>query len=178
MSDNLLEVFHQLRRYIEHDLDQLLEQPEGGNYAAVLLIVIGCEALSRLLGKPIDSIFIEKLMKPYGLNDAMAQDVADALRNGLAHIYDTKYIEAGNLKFELVVSWGKMKHLSINRDSPGLFLNVRTMRDDLRNEFEEIARQLEINNSKTLNVSAEWKKKRTKQSHKSVKEWKKKFEIK
>lgn len=177
VNGKLIHVFNLLRQYLEHDLDQLLKEPEGGNYAATLLIVIGCEALSRLRGKPTDSIFIERLMKPYGLSDGMGRDVANALRHGLAHTYDSKYIQAGNLKIELVVSWGQKQHLGIDEAKPGLFLNVRTMRDDLFKVFADVANDLETDSTNVADVPDEWKKKRIEQADPASRaEWKQRFE--
>ncbi|HET8580637.1 MAG TPA: hypothetical protein VFL31_06540 [Nitrospiraceae bacterium] len=110
MPDNVRDTFDQLRQFAKGDIGQILAQEQGGNYAAALLIAAVCEGLSRLLDQPENSVLIQLLAK-HGLSQTMAADVADALRQGLAHVYDTKYIQAGKLKFELVVSWGKKPHL-------------------------------------------------------------------
>ncbi|MCA1838072.1 MAG: hypothetical protein LC674_04720, partial [Actinobacteria bacterium] len=109
------------------------------------------------------------------LGDAMTEDIVEALRNGLAHTYDTKYIQAGKLKIEIVVSWKRMDHLSVDKTSPALFLNIRTMREDLRRAFAEVASRLEA--SPPSEVPREWKSKQISQAQSnSVAPWKKLFE--
>ena len=73
---------------------------------------------------------------PYGLDEHMADDLFDALRPELAHVYDTKIVKAGPLECGIYVGWGKYEHMSILRDrNPhGLYLNVKTMWAD----FERI----------------------------------------
>src|SRR2546427_1650040 len=90
--------FEQLRAFIANDIRPFMEQEHGhetfGNYTAVLIVVVGAEALSRLLSQPTLYIFSEFLMRPYGIDRYMAEDVADALRPGLAHVFETKGIRA------------------------------------------------------------------------------------
>ena len=131
MPNTVRETFDQLRQYLKGDINQLLAQAEGGNYAVALLVAIGSEALSGLQGFRDDTVFVD-LMTKHGLTPEIASDVFEALRHGIAHVYDTRYIQSGKLKIELIVSWGRREHLTVRRDPPGLYLNVRTMWDDLR----------------------------------------------
>src|SRR5260370_42330209 len=86
-------------------------ETKAAHYAAALVIVVGCEALSTLLDKDEAHVFVDKLILPYGrLNRAMAEDVWDALRNGLAHSFDTKAIRVKNRRLELMVSWEDYQH--------------------------------------------------------------------
>jgi hypothetical protein len=175
--ERVVDVFPKLRKYITYDIEQILKQEHGGNYAAALLVVVGCEIVSKLQRlKGDDEIFIERLARPYGINRHMAEDIADSLRNGLAHMFDTKFIKAGSLQFELLVSWGQRQHMTIQRDPPALFLNIRTMWTDLQRIFEEFAERLAADPNGGGEVPELWKKKRIKHTGSaSIAGWKEWF---
>ena len=137
MPDSVRETFAQIRRFVTADLGAILALDPGGNYAAALLIAVACEALSRLTNRPTD-FYLTEILKRRGLRRELAEDVAEALRNGIAHSYDTRYVEAGSLRVELIVSWGAEPHLSMRQNPPGLYLNVRTMAEDVEAVFQEL----------------------------------------
>src|SRR5215510_6162815 len=66
-NDEFLEAFERLLYWVTSGLRRIMEiERKPPNYAAALLIVIGCEALSRLLGRPSPySIFVDDLMGRY-----------------------------------------------------------------------------------------------------------------
>ena len=128
--DTVREAFDELRQALKGVVNPLLAQTEGGHYAIALLVAIGSEALSRLQGFGEERVFVEMTRKR-GLTPEMASGLYNALRNGIAHTYD-KFIKTGDLTIELIVSWGQKKRLTVRRTPPGLFLNVRTMWEDLR----------------------------------------------
>lgn len=134
-------VFDHLRLTLETEIPRQLEHPEGGHYVVALLVAIGSEALSRLQGQPAEHLFV-KMTTQHGLTERMASTLFDALRHGIAHLYDTKYIKAGSLMIELSVSWRLKKHLSSRPDPPCLYLNVRTMWGDLQAELARLADSL------------------------------------
>lgn len=140
-AETVRATFDELRQALKHVIDPLLAQDDGGHYTVALLVAIGSEALSRLQGRTEDHIFVA-LMTKRGLTAEMARDVFKALRHGIAHTYDTKFIQAGRLKVELIVSWRLKTHLSVRREPPGLFLNVRTMWEDLRDVIEALKASL------------------------------------
>jgi hypothetical protein len=137
MADNVRDTFDKMRQHVKWDLRAVFDADHGGNYAAALLIAVACESLSRLRDQPTD-FYLAGLFTKHGLKQELAHDVAGALRDGVAHIYDTLFIKAGGLRIELIVSWGKSDHLSRRADPPGIYLNVRTMANDLRALFEEL----------------------------------------
>jgi hypothetical protein len=143
VPDNVRDTFDQIRQFVKWDLRAIFEADHGGNYAAALLIAVGCEALSRLMDRPT-AFYLTEILTKRGLRRELAEDVAEALRNGIAHIYDTLYLQAGPLRLELIVSWGAMPHLTLRKEPPGLHLNVRTMADDLRGVFEELREALPV----------------------------------
>src|SRR6266446_1621410 len=137
------EVFLDLRKFVTHDARQILSLERGGNYAAALLIAIGSEALSRIQGLGKTTVF-RRLVTPYGLNDHMADDLFDAVRQELAHMYDTKLIKVGDHIFGIYVGWGGLAHMSVlrDRDPHGLCLNVKTMWEDFERILAEAAEHL------------------------------------
>jgi len=168
MPNTVRETFDQLRQYLARDIHRLLMHTEGGNYAVALLVSIGSEALSRLRGCRKETVF-EQLLTKHGFPSRMAKDVFNALRMGTAHICDTKYIQSGKLKIELLVSWGEKKHLTVRRDPPGLYLNVKTMWNDLHEVLEELNATLPTGGS----IPKEWIRKSVEQGDpKAVADWK------
>ena len=96
------------------------------------------------------------------------KEFAQALRQGLAHVYDTKYIQAGKIRFELIVSWGRKPHLRARKNPPGLYLNVRTMWSDLQEMLRELKQTLPPGGA----LPRRWLKECVQQAHpKSIAEW-------
>jgi hypothetical protein len=120
LSETRREVFDRLRLAMKGDMRRVLEWSEGGHYVAALLVATASESLSKLQDQPDEFVFVGLLTK-HGFNREMAVDVFDALRDGLAHVYDTKFIRVGEgCLIELVVSWREKKHLTVRRDPPGI----------------------------------------------------------
>lgn len=170
-------LFKQLEDFMRHDVKNVLRMEHGGNYTAALLIAVGAEALSRIEDRSSDSVFIEMLTKHGVVDQHVAEDIVDALRHGVAHVFETKYIEVGKKRIELVVSWGKLSHLTTTvTDPPGLVLNVRTMWEDLQQALAEAARRLAAKPAWAEQAPKSWPKKWGKQaSPKALLGWKKLF---
>jgi hypothetical protein len=133
--------FIQLRDFLRHDVKNVLRMEHGGNYTAALLLLVGAEGLSRIVDSGDEDAFVEMLHRR-GLDRFVAHDVFEALRHGLAHSFETKDIQVGNAHVELVVSWGAQVHLSRTLNPPKLFLDVRTMWDDLQIMLREVETRL------------------------------------
>jgi hypothetical protein len=126
-----------LRYPIKTTLREIVKQ-DTGHYAAALLIVIGCEGLSRLLKQPDHHIFVKELITPHRkITEGMARDLWEALRQGLAHIYDTNFIGVAGKNVEIVVSLRELPHLTRRDSPPGIYLNIETMHRDLDKIFEQ-----------------------------------------
>lgn len=136
-------VFDHLRLTLEKEVPRQLEHPEGGHYVVALLVAIGSEALSTLLDHKPNHVFV-KMMTKHGVTPTMAATLFRAMRNGIAHFYETNYVKAGPLEIELSVSWGQKTHLSVHRAPPILYLNVRTMWEDLQAELTQLAVTLPV----------------------------------
>src|SRR2546426_7151758 len=105
--------YEQLRSFIINDLTLLVQQETGGNYLAACLIACACEALSRFkYGLPhkgelfFSEMTLTEKWKP------VAESLYDALRNGIVHGYDTKFIIVASHRVEIVVSWKQHPHLT------------------------------------------------------------------
>jgi hypothetical protein len=127
----------------------------GGNYTAALLLAVGCEALSLLLEQGPDDVLVG-LFTRRGIDQHMAKDIVDALRNGLAHAFDTKFVQVGPKQAELVVSWGAQEHLKCETAPPRLYLNVRTMWDDLKQALDAVEERLKSEPTWAERVPKDW----------------------
>jgi hypothetical protein len=132
--DEIRDRFDTLRRFLLDDLDLVVTQPVGGNYAAVLLITAACDAVGRLRygtragGEP----FFAEYLLPARWRPVGAQ-LFDALRNGLAHAYDTKIVvQIGDRPIEVVVSRREDVHLSFDAADCRLFVNVEALTTQLK----------------------------------------------
>jgi hypothetical protein len=136
--------FAELRASLENNMNHILRddrinENQAGHYPAAILIVVGSEALSQLRGKRDDHVFVE-MMAEHGVENVFARKLFDALRNGLAHLWDTNSLDVGREQVELVVAWKETRHLSLRSSpSPGLNLNVRAMWDDLQKALTKYA---------------------------------------
>jgi hypothetical protein len=148
--------FTQLHEFLQHDVKNVLRMEHGGNYTAALLLLVGAEALSRIVDAPDDAVFVE-LLHRRGIDPIVSADLFEALRHGLVHIFETKYVQVGPVYVELVVSWGQREHLSREGNPPRLVLNVRTMWDDLQKMLAEVEEQLKGDAPWASQIPRDWK---------------------
>lgn len=142
--------FQQLFSFLLHDLEFIVSQAQGGNYAAVLLAMSACEALGRVRygGEGKGSQFFAEYLLPVAWQP-LAPDLYNALRNGLAHSYDTKTImQVGSGPIELVVSWRERPHLSFDPQTRQLFINVQQLARALQNALDRY--KVELRSDSTL----------------------------
>jgi hypothetical protein len=170
-------IFTQLRDFLQHDLKNVLRMEHGGNYTAALLVAVGCEALSLLLEKGPDDVLVQLLTRR-GIDQHMAEDIVSALRNGLAHAFDTKFIQVGPKYVELVISWGAVEHLECETNPPRLYLNVRTMwEEDLKRVLAEVERRLADDPTWSGQVPRDWAKRWVHQANpKARPAWEERFD--
>lgn len=101
-------------------------------------MAIGCEAVGRLLtamdgeSRVPHEIFVTALVRPYrdkGLDDEMGRDLFDAMRNGIAHRFDTKPIELKDgRQIQVLVNWGEgYPHLGVGLNPPRIYVNLFQM---------------------------------------------------
>jgi hypothetical protein len=145
--------FTQLRGMVRNDLKQIRKlDKKSPIYAVGLLVAIATEALSQLEGRADDAIFAEDLLgRRYGVPPLIGRVLFDAIRNGLAHVYDTKTIVLGSEEVIVVLSWQQREHLAVateewlhdGKPRVGICLNVDTLWGDLDAHYTEFAERLE-----------------------------------
>ena len=152
-----VEAFQQLREFLHHDVKNVLKMEHGGNYTAALVIAVGAEALSRLQDEATDHVLIVMFAR-YEFDGAMAEDIVKALRHSLAHIFETTCIRVRKTDIELVVGWGERPHMTLRPEPPGLYLNVRTMWEDLQAELGAMQARLEADKPWGQQTPRDWQK--------------------
>ena len=132
--------FITLRDFVRNDLTQILSSAKPPNYSAAILVCIASEAIGKLLGRKADeSVFIRDLLGQYRIPHVIGRSIFNAVRNGLAHFYETKNIVISGEELEVVISWRQYTHLKVYKrdwrndgiNRPGLCLNVHTLCSDL-----------------------------------------------
>jgi len=166
-------VFTQFRSLFKIHLRRIMEIPKKQPiFAVALLVVIACEALSRLLGRQRDDdVFAKDYLARHGIPIEVGRDLFDALRNGLAHVYEPYPILVRGKLVQPTLAWkgAASLHLKIGTtviDSDGhqlfrpfradaqhlaLCLDVESMVEDLNELLSEIHDQLRDD----ANLSAE-----------------------
>jgi hypothetical protein len=182
MESGLPSAFETLKNYLRNDLSLIISLERGSpNYAAALLIAVASEALSRLLGRKEDSVFVDDLLGKYQVPEVVRRILFDAVRNGLAHLYDTKVILLGQSEEHptlVVISWKTLPHLGVVTEDwlqdgtrqQAVCLNVQTMWSDLdvfldeletrlrkdpQFRHEMVARIINLDNDRTIPLSGE-----------------------
>lgn len=140
-GNELPNAFTTLRNYLRNDISNILQLDSASpNYAVGLLICVASEALGKLLGRKGDeTVFVRDLLGKHKLPRRIGIDIFNAVRNGLAHFYDTKILVIEGRQVDVVLSWRDRPHLQVierdwlgnGRIQPGLCLNVRTLWQDL-----------------------------------------------
>jgi len=122
--------FMEVRGFFLNDLDRIVAQPVGGNYAATVLIFSAYEALGNLRDSKGHVPFREQLPPRWR---PVSESLYGALRNGLVHGYEPKVIDLGAQRVKLALSWRERPHLSFSDE--WLCLNVQEMARELRQAF-------------------------------------------
>jgi hypothetical protein len=141
---DIAESYERLRTFLLQDLELIVSRDTGGNYSATLLTMTACEALGRLRygTESGGSKFFKEYVLPATWKDVSA-DLFDALRNGLAHSYETKMlVQFGARSVEIGISWRDHSHLSFDRDRSVLFLNVPELAAALRRAIDRYEGEL------------------------------------
>lgn len=95
--------FVELRDFVLNDLDRLTSQEIGGNYLAAALIMCAHEAIADLRdGRPLGELPFADSLPPKWR--AVAPSFYGALRDGLVHGYEPKWIRVDARRIELGVA--------------------------------------------------------------------------
>lgn len=131
-------------------MQHLLRIGEGPPaYLAALLLSVASEALSRLAGRrKKDAVFYDVLLDNKKIGKELGEKLFDAVRNGLAHAYDTKTFVIEGQEFVIVVSWKHYPHLKVICESwlngrPGICLNVHEMWERLDTYLTKVESEMQ-----------------------------------
>ncbi len=158
------EAFLHFKSLVRIHIKQILTLDKKPPMAAVvLLIVVACEALSKLFGRPRDGdIFARDLLSRRGVPYQVGQVLFSALRDGLVHQYSSHRIVLDQQEIRISFTWKDPLHLRIigvrSRDGhlytvplsqnddrwPRLCVDAETLWRDLDALFDELEHSLEV----------------------------------
>jgi hypothetical protein len=131
--------------YIKNDISALCRQDKTVNYTVALLVACGCEVLAEGWGdrrQPHD-VFAELL--PDNDWKALAKPLYEALRNGLAHKFDTKHLHVDGQSIQIYFFWAHRQIVDIGtaNGGTGLFIGTRPLGELLCAKIEEFQQKLQ-----------------------------------
>lgn len=132
--EHIEEDLRRLRDFVLEDLERIVAQEVGGNYAVATLVAIAYEELARLRHGRRGAgheVFTETVPARWR---AIGRSLYDALRNGLVHRYEVKLLMVGGEEVEVSISWRERRHLSV--EGARLYLDAERLVADLRRAFE------------------------------------------
>lgn len=125
--DDIRPDFCKFHSFIRNDLDQIVKQKIGGNYAALALIMCACETLAQFHEEKRNSpTFFKRYLVPPDWK-CVGDDIFKALRNGIVHGYLTKTICSGGKCIEIIVSWDDERHFKYEKKEHHLYINVKKL---------------------------------------------------
>ncbi len=139
--------FDETLGYIRNDIRAISGGTHTVNYTLMLLVGCGCEILATVrAGKKTKGYRVFKELVPTGEWRVLAGQLYNALRNGLAHGFDTKRLIVGGLKVQIHMSWPQKEpfHLRPGGQKIALMLGPRPLAEALClriDEFEQLLRK-------------------------------------
>jgi hypothetical protein len=133
--------------YVRQDIAWLRQHNSGLNYTVGLLIGCGCEMLAAGGGdkkRRGENVFAELL--PPGDWRLLAERLYTALRDGLAHGFDTKHLDVDGQTIQIYISWSNTEIIQIQRvpKALGLYIGVQPLAQALCTKIDEFERTLKI----------------------------------
>jgi hypothetical protein len=124
--------FEEIKHNLTNDLKTVARSARSVNYTAALLIACACESLARFKygRKNNGDQFFRETMLPDAWKP-VSRSLYDALRDGLAHAFETMNVKVGSKQFDIGISWSQQTHLTFNESRTGCYLNVQNMVNDL-----------------------------------------------
>ena len=111
--------------YIRGDINWLIEHDSGLNYTIALLIGCGCEMLAACGGDKNrlgEKVFAELL--PAGNWQVLADRLYGALRDGLAHGFDTKHLFVDGKEHQIYLSVRGTQDIRVIKTTRGVGLHI------------------------------------------------------
>jgi len=137
-----------IRNYVFHDLELIVKQQTGGNYAAIAIMLCACDLFARLRYCRRDEgwRFVVDYMGTLNANYAkIGKTLYDALRHGIMHSYETKKVRIGNRLIDFGISWREKQHFSVDSEKSRIHINVPAIHSDLTQAFEAYVEDLKKN---------------------------------
>ena len=118
--------FDETLGYIRQDLRWLLEKRSSLNHTIALLIGCGCEMLAACDGdnKRLGERVFAELLPPRRELQALADRLYSALRDGLAHGFDTKHLLVDGTEHQIYLSSLGAQEFTIVRNERGIGLRI------------------------------------------------------
>jgi hypothetical protein len=126
--DDIKHEFDESLGYIHNDIAWLCEHNSGLNYTVALLIGCACEALADGGAYPSKERALAELL-PDDDWKQLAKPLFDALRNGLAHSFDTKHLHVDSEAIQIYIVWNMPTAIGIKKanGADGLFIGTRLL---------------------------------------------------
>lgn len=145
----VMQEFDETLGYIREDLRWLLEKRSSLNYTIALLIGCGCEMLAACAGDRKrfgERVFAELLPREKELQ-VLADRLYSALRDGLAHGFDTKHLWVDGKEHQIYLSSQGMQGFSIikNDRGIGLLIGIGALAEALCVKITELEDRLKNN---------------------------------
>jgi hypothetical protein len=118
--------FDETLGYIRQDINWLLEKDSSLNYTIALLIGCGCEMLAACAGdrnRRGERVFAQLLPDTKDLQ-ALASRLYSALRDGLAHGFDTKHLRVDGAEHQIYLTSLGPQGVTVVRNERGIGLQV------------------------------------------------------
>jgi hypothetical protein len=112
--------------YIRQDLQWLLEKKSSLNYTIALLVGCGCEMLAACAGdkkRRGEKVFAELLPATKELQ-VLAGRLYSALRDGLAHGFDTKHLLVDGTEHQIYLASLGSQEIAIEKNNRGIGLRI------------------------------------------------------
>jgi hypothetical protein len=129
--------------YIQNDMKAIGSGTQRVNYTLAALIGIACEMLAAprgMRGQP-EAILQEVIPSPW---KPLAKALFDAMRNGLAHGFDTKHIMVGGVPHQIYMQWQGTTPLELilTGGRVQFYLRPRPLADLICSKIDELREQL------------------------------------
>jgi hypothetical protein len=139
--------FEETLGYIRGDLDWLIKNKPNLHYTVALLVGCGCEMLASYRNprrRNGEIVFAELL--PTGEWQALAVRLYGALRDGLAHGFDTKHISVNSKEHQICINSSEPELFTFRNSDRGIILsiNIKSIATAVCNkitEFENVLKQ-------------------------------------
>jgi hypothetical protein len=118
--------FEETLGYIRGDLDWLINNKPNLHYTVALLVGCGCEVLAACRDprrRSGEIVFAELL--PAGDWQALATRLYGALRDGLAHGFDTKHILVDGKEHQICLNSSEPTQFAFRNSNRGLILSIQ-----------------------------------------------------